>query len=102
MPFSKRLSGSDFISQWLCCGGSSAAARSLDLPVTFLLPPAEASAEETFLPSSALAGEKPSPLIMMQQAERGTVYESPYLNLQLFYSVWAFSLEASFFYKKKT
>lgn len=55
MPFSKRLSGSDFISQWLCSGGSAAFTLSLDFPVAFLFPPTEA---ETFPPSSALPGEE--------------------------------------------
>lgn len=58
MPFSRRLSGSDFISQWLCSGGSAAFTLSLDFPVAFLLPPTEASAKETFPPSSALPGEE--------------------------------------------
>lgn len=53
MPFSKRLSGSDFISQWLCSGGASALTLSLEFPVAFLLPPTE-----TFPPSSALPGEE--------------------------------------------
>lgn len=54
MPFSKRLSGSDFISQRLYCGGSADSKLSLVAPFAFLLPPAVTFAEETASPSSSL------------------------------------------------
>lgn len=51
-PFSKRLSGSDFISQWQYCGGPGE--LSLVFPPAFLLAPVASFAEDTVSPSSPL------------------------------------------------
>lgn len=70
IPFSRRLSGSDFISQWLYCGGPSDSVPSL---VAFFLPPAASSfAEETVSPSAALPEllKQRSPLVTMQHNRR--------------------------------